>query len=338
MPNNIISVAVHDLIKTEDGFNIVLGRDSLPVNKTTQRVVDDLHELYSRRSSKSHGRFSENDADYPTQGHLRAYVESDPPDFARLTSSLMTTLQIQARRRANAAGGHVFFAHFEREERQFLLVAIVNDKLGAALTRDLDVRDVQHLDMEGFRFAGRINMTGWAEGEQRYIGFLRGKGDVSDYFKEFLGCDTTIQDRQDTADLVITLKQFAECQGMDAPAKDDFLGRAKAICERSAKNRAELDFATLANELMPANPTLLLDVLTDPDRRLNDRFVPDRRALGSLVKFKAKTPLWSVEFEREALTGGNIVYDPNDNSLTICNLPAELAAQLRSESAVDGGR
>lgn len=337
MPNNIINVAVHDLRKAEDGFDIVLGRDELPINATTQRVVDDLHELYSRRSSKSHGRFSDNDDDYPTQGHLRAYVEAEPGDFADLTSKLMTTLQIQARRRPNAAGGHVFFAHFEREGRQFLLVSIVNDKLGAALTRDLDVRDVRHLDMEGFRFAGRINMTGWAAGDQRYIGFLRGKGDVADYFKEFLGCDTTIQDRQDTAELVTALKRFADDQGMDGPAKDDFLGRAKTICERSAKNREELEFAALANELIPANPALLLDVLTDPDRALNDRFVPNRRALGSLVKFKAKTPLWSVEFEREALTGGNIVYDAADDSLTIRGLPAELSAQLRAEAAVDGG-
>lgn len=338
MPNTIINVAVHDLRKTEEGFDIVLGRAELPVNDTTQRVVDDLHDLYSRRASKSHGRFSDNDDDYPTQGHLRAYVEGQPGDFAELTARLMATLQVQARRRANAAGGHVFFAHFEREGRQFLLVSIVNDKLGAALTHELDVRAVQHLDMEGFRFAGRINMSGWANGDARYIGFLRGKGDVSDYFKEFLGCDTTVLERQDTANLVAVLKQFAEDEGMDGPAKDDFLGRAKTICERSAKNKEELEFTALANELMSADPARLLDVLSDPDRALNDRFVPNRRALGALVKFKAKTQLWSVEFEREALTGGDIQYDPNDDSLIIRRLPAELSAQLRAETTVDGGR
>lgn len=336
MPNNIVSVAVHDLRKTEQGFDVVLGRPVLRITETTQRVVDDLNDLYTRRTSKSHGKFSDNEVDYPTQGHLRSYVEGQPGDFADFTSRLMATLQVQARRRSNAAGGHVFFSHFERDTRQFLLVAIVNDKLGAALTRDMDVQDIQHLDMDGFRFAGRVNMTGWAAGDPRYIGFLRGKGDVSDYFKEFLGCDTTFQDREDTAGLVSALKQFAEDQGMDAQAKGEFLGRAKSICDRSAKAREELEFTALANELVPADPDSLINVLTDPDRALNDRFVPNRRVLGSLVKFKAKTPLWSVEFEREALTGGNIIYDPDDNSLLIRGLPPELAEQLRTETIADG--
>lgn len=225
----------------------------------------------------------------------------------------------------------MFFAHFERDAKQFLLAAIVNDKLGTILTQDLNVQDVKHLDMDGFRFAGRINLTGWLAGEPRYIGFLKGKGDVSEYFREFLGCDATILERQDTAELVSALKQFAEVQGMDAAAKDDFLGRAKSICERASRQKQELEFQALANELMPGAPELLLDTLTDPDRGLNDRFIPHRGALNPLVKFKAKTPLWSVEFEREALSGGNILFDEEENSLTIRNLPPELSNALRAE-------
>ena len=78
------------------------------------------------------------------------------------------------------------------------MVAIINDKLGAALTKDLDIADIKHLDLDGFRFAGRVNITAWLEDADRYIGFLKGKGDVAEYFKEFLGCDTTIQDKEDT--------------------------------------------------------------------------------------------------------------------------------------------
>jgi len=329
--NRIINVAVHDLRKVAVGFEVFIGRDGLAVNATTQRVIDSLYDLYSRRTSKSHGRFSANEADYPTQTHLREYMQNEPGNFANLTAQLMTTLRLQAQRRPNAAGGHVFFAHFERDGRQYLLVVIVNDKLGVALTRDLDVRDVEHIDMDGFRFAGRINITAWANGETRYIGFLKGKGDVSEYFREFLGCDETVQERLDTAELVTALKAFADAHGMDGAAKDDFLGRAKVICERSAKRREELEFQALANELMPADPESLLNVLADPDRGLNDRFIPHRGALGSLVKFKARTPLWSVEFEREAITGGDILYDPVENALTIRNLPPELSQQLRAE-------
>lgn len=330
MSNQIINVAIHDLERGEDGFRVKTGNDHLKVTPTTQRVVDELYELYSRRASKSYGKFSVADDAAPTEKHLREYL-ADKSDFADLTDKMMATLKHQAGLKNAAQGGHVFFAHFERDSRQFLLVAILNDKLSAALTSSYDVADVQHLDMDGFRFAGRINLTGWAANEERYIGFLKGKGAVSEYFMAFLGCDNSVQVRQDTTDLVHALKGYADAQGLIGEERDEFLGKAKTICDKASRNREEIEFEALANELAPKDPKALLSILTDPDRKLNDRFVPDRRALSSLVKFKGKTAQWTVEFERDALSGGKVRYDVSENSLTLLDLPDDLAAQLRNE-------
>src|SRR3546814_9324755 len=95
-----------------------------------------------------------------------------------------------------------------REGQEYLLVAISTDKQSVELTSQRDVRDVRHLDLDGFRFAGRINLTAWAIGDERYISFLKGKGDVSEYFRHFLGCDSVVQDRVDTSNLVAALKEF----------------------------------------------------------------------------------------------------------------------------------
>ncbi len=334
MTNQIINVAIHDLERVDDGFRVKSGNDHLAVTPTTQRVVDDLYQLYSRRASKSHGKFSTADDAAPTEKHLRDYLDQRT-NFADLTDKMMATLKHQAGLRNAAQGGHVFFAHFSRDGRQFLLVAILNDKLSAALTTSYDVADVQHLDMDGFRFAGRINLTGWAANEERYIGFLKGKGAVSEYFMAFLGCDNTVQVRQDTADLVQALKGYADHQGMIGEARDEFLSKAKAICDRASRNREEIEFEALANELAPKEPQALLSVLTDPERRLNDRFIPDRRALSSLVKFRGKTAQWSVEFERDALSGGKVRYDASENTLTLLDLPDDLTAQLKRELVRD---
>lgn len=313
-----------------------LATKELPLNATTRRVIDSLDDLYNRRASKSHGKFSDNHDNYPTSKHLREYILAGEKGFGDLTTKMMATLQQQASHKGAATGGHVLFAHFERGGRQFLLVAIVTDRLGAALTENYDFEDVEHLDMDGFRFAGRINIDGWTAGEERYIGFLKGKGAVSEYFKEFLGCDTTIQDRQDTTDLVSALKSFAESQGMTGAGKDEFLARAKTICERSSKAGEHLEFEPFANELMPKSPQTLLDALAHPDLKLNDGFVPDRRALSPLVKFKARTALWSIEFERDALREGKVRFDAVENTLTLTELPPELAGQLKHEITAGG--
>lgn len=219
--------------------------------------------------------------------------------------------------------------------REYFLVVIANDKISAAITKELGVKDVEHLDMDGFRFAGQINLTAWINNDDRYIGFIRGRGDVSEYFKEFLGCETVAQDKRDTADLVEALFEFAVAQNMDLPKRETFLSKAKSICERASVARTELDFAAMANELAPEDPNPLLHHLADPDRTLTDGFVPHRGTLGSLVKFKAKTPLWAVEFDREALTSGKLKFDPKAKSLTITDLPPELIDQLKAETTVN---
>jgi nucleoid-associated protein len=335
MPNKIFHVAIHDLRrKGENDFEFIVGKNDLKQGPTVVRVVDELHRLYARRASKSHGKFSIDAVNFPTQKFIRTYIDKGSNDFDLLTTSLMTTLVTQARRKPGATGGHVFFVHFENEAKHFIMIAIVNDRLGAAITRDFDVSDVTTLDLDGFRFAGRINLTAWLNGEERYLGFLKGKGDVAEYFKEFLGCEATVEDKSDTQALVAALKQFAESQKMSGADRDEFLLKAKTICDTSAKKREGLEIAAFANELFPKEPDLLLKELTDDTRKINDGFIPNRRVLGTLVRFRAKTPLWSIEFEREAIAQGKVRYNAVANTLTLNDIPAELAEELKAN--VDG--
>lgn len=333
--NQIIALAVHDLERQDGAYVVKAPTKTLPVTKTTQRVIDELYDLYNRRASKSYGKFTTSEG-YPTQGQIRDYVDQPEKDFLRLTMRMMDTLRVQAQARTASTGGHVFFAHFRREGRDFLLVSIVSDKISAALSGQEDIKDVNHLDLEGFRFAGRINLTAWAEGADRYISFLKGKGDVSEYFRLFLGCDSVVEARVDTSNLVAALKEFVAEMKMPEKDGNEFLARAKAICERASSNREEIEFESLANELMPKDPKQLTDHLGNTDRALSDRFVPDRRALASLVRFKGGTKQWKVEFDRDAVSSRAVIYDPKANTLTLTGLPDELVAQLQSEGLGHG--
>ena len=127
------------------------------------------------------------------------------------------------------------------------------------------------------------------------------------------------------------MKTFAETESMTSADRETFLARAKDICSRSSRDRSELDFTALANELVSDDPSRLLDVLTDPDRGLNDRFVPDGRVLQTLVKYKVSTRFWSLEFARDALSRGEIQYNAEDRTLIIRDLPDELVRELRIE-------
>lgn len=331
MVDVVVQVAVHDLRrKGTSDFETILGKAQLKVSKTVERVVTELHSLYASRAAKAHGKFSENATDYPAQTFISDFHEGRYADFAELTKKLMTTLAVQAKQKAGATGGHVLFAHIEKDSQVYLMVAIINNKLGAALTKDLDLADIEHLDLDGFRFAGRVNISAWLEKADRYVGFLKGKGDVAEYFKEFLGCTTAVQDTEDTKKLIRILEDFADPTKGIVKDKQVFLRKAFEICERHVREGVPLDFESFSNELFPDNPGDLAKALGQ-DLALGDGFVPNRRSLRALVRFKAKTPQWSVEFERSALAEGKIVYDHDKKTITFNELPADLIEELDRE-------
>jgi len=331
MGNTIIQVAIHDLLKQDGKFEIVMGADSLDHTPTTQRVIDSLYELYRQRGTKSHGKFSDDKDLYPTERFLTTYIADPATRFPSLVQSMMATLKNRAASRPAAVGGHVFFAHFQRDSRQYLLVAIVNDKVSAALSKAYQVTDVQHLDIDGFRFAGRINITGWLDHDDRYISFLKGKGDVAEYFREFLGCDVASAEKADTRELKEALNDYAAQKGFVEAEKQEFIKRAYDYCDLQARLKQELHFQALANAVMPHEPEPFLYYLTDPDRKLNDGFIPNRQSLRSMLKIKGDTEFWRLEFDRSAISKGQVEYDVERNELILRGIPPTMMQDIKDE-------
>lgn len=329
MSNTIVNFAVHDLRRVESAYSIELGNHNLPVNQSTQRFVDELYHRYSRRSSKLYGHFADNEDNYPTQKHIREFLSSNPSDFATLTSKMMLTLQKQAGLKPASEGGHVFFAHINADGSRYLLVALVNDKTSAALTAQYGLNEVTHLDLDGYRFAGRIDITRWQAKHDRYIDFLKGRGDVSDYFKDFLGCESAIKAVVETGRFVDALHTFMESQSMTSQEKTKFLKKAVDICDTLSKAKHEIEFETVSNELWPKAPKLLVAALADA--KVSEGFVPDRRAARALNTYKADTGLYSIEVTREALTDKTVVFNPKEETLTFKHLPASLVASLKRD-------
>ncbi|WP_162922223.1 nucleoid-associated protein [Asaia bogorensis] len=335
MTDSIFNVAIHHLKRDDDNnYGVHKGNGQLTVGPTAKRLIDDLHKHYARRPSKSYGKFSEDVSNYPTSLRISEYFESKV-SFEHMTMALMSTLAKEAQARSASEGGHVFFAHFGRDEKQYILVAIVNDKVSAALTDKEELQDVTHLDADGYRFAGRVSIEGWKNNEERYVSFLKGKGNVSEYFMAFLGCETASARRIDTTNMVNAIKEFADSQRFSSDERARFMDKTNNICIRESKAEKPVNFATLANELYPQEPETLVAILADPDRGLIDGFVVDRRALRGLVSFKRKTANWAVEFEREALHSDKVRYSAEMNSITLFDVPDDLRRELLAEQIND---
>lgn len=333
---NVDFAVIHKLVKERQGKASVVTRSSLlQLTPPVQKLVHDIHELYADRTGKGYGRFEADEVNFPSSGILRETYANKKKSFLEATQELMKVLAAKAGQAQLATGGYVLMAQITNSANvRWFIVAIITNVQGSAINDDsLEVVDSMHIDLHNLRVAGRVNVTDWLRGgsDVRYIGFLKQRGEVSDYFKLFLGCNELIASAEETKKLVSVLKDFAKKSGLDIEKQDVFLKAAFDHCTERQKNDQPLSLEALTNAIWPDDPKTLQKALTANNVQINDGFVPDGRSLKAFVKIKARTPHWSVELDRQALVSGQAKYDPVKRTLILSNLPEELEAELKTE-------
>ena len=174
------------------------------------------------------------------------------------------------------------------------------------------------LDIEHLKYAGRINLTAWQGNELRYISFLKGQGDVSAYFKEFLSCNDALVAREETKKLVSLLEEFTREQGYELEQKTTFFNDVKSYLTDISNIGASFNTEEFTNRVYPSNPQLLQEKLSNVETGVQDGFIPDKTALKRLITFVGKTKNWRLSFDRTAISEGQI---STDNGRIIVNNP-----------------
>ncbi|WP_288843060.1 nucleoid-associated protein [uncultured Deefgea sp.] len=326
-PNTLQHLIIHQLHKEPNGpARVALSSAEMPINSAAQRLVDHLCQLYGSRNGKGFGKFEEDEHEYPMPALVRRYV--DDTDFLGFSQQAIAQLQVRAEQEAEASGGYVLMAHVSNSEMDFLFFALVGEVIGTAVNADLHLEDSIHLDMDHLRVAGRIDLGVWQAGGERYVSFLRGRGDVAAYFKLFLGCNDMVTPLKETQKLVKGLEQFVEQQALSAQDRDEVFQRAHNLLDEMGNEQGEVNLAEVASQIYPDAPQALQAALQHEDLGLIDGFVPDRRAIKPLMRFKAAAPEWKLEFDRASLRSGAVIYDKHSDTLVLSNIPDKLKKAL----------
>lgn len=161
------------------------------VTEASQRLIDDICERYAGRAGKGYGHFEDDHDSYPMSTIISDYIIHNTDDFYACSCRMVNHLSVRSSDQHMATGGYVLFAHIEVDQHEHMLVAVVTATIGSVV-EGFDIRDSTYLDIAKLRVAGRIDLTAWQNGTERYISFLKGQDSVSSYFKKFLGCNDVI--------------------------------------------------------------------------------------------------------------------------------------------------
>jgi nucleoid-associated protein len=332
MPNNIVNLVVHKLIKNQHGAaTIELAASPIHVTQSAQRLIDHLHKLYTERPGKGYGKFEGDQNNFPMSRFVREHFIDRGTDFYTLSDVMMQHLQFRSGQEQLATGGYVLISHVNNGVADYLLVAIVTEVVGTAITEGLEIVDSLHLDTNNLRVAGRVDISAWQNGAERYISFLKGRGEVANYFKQFLGCNDVLIALHETQKLVNGLESFAAEHHLEQTVRDRLFENAYTYLEELGRNNSPVSLDALANRLWPDSPDDLRTAFAFEELQLSDGFIPDRRALKALVKFKGASTHWKLEFERRGLRNGDIRYDAVNKQLILSNIPEALRMDVIEE-------
>ena len=339
MPAHIKQIIFHVLNKEANQTQIATFETNPEVDTETggegyQQLIDDLCKRYAGRAGKAYGYFEADTDNYPMQNIVSDYFVDKDQNFYDTSLRMISVLTEKARTETFATGGNVVISHYSETDSEYILVAIVNET-NPSRKNGWRIEKTNVFDINNLKFAGRIDLTAWQSNAERYISFLKGSGDVSIYFKRFLGCDDTFIATTETKKLVQLLSRFVEEQRLEGADKEAFFEQADTFLKDLADQGNVFEPDIFANAVWPSEPEALQQVLADSEVQLSSGFIPDKRSLQKLTNFSGKTRYWNLGFHRKALSEGDIEYNPSNGTITIHNLPNDLIESLNKEVESD---
>ena len=329
---------VHLIQKQADSSssNLSLSPEGIASSPVLERFMDDLNKIYNSKSNKVFGSFltsaqaEEEDAPEVMHESLEQYLKQQN-SFVDYSKQSMTLLKHYIEQASKATGGYVLFVHYTLFGSDFMMVAMVNNVSGISVNDNLEIDTVDYLDIAKLHLAARIDLTQWQEEPEsgRYISMIRTKEShkLSEYFRKFIGSDETIDSKQETNELFTAVSQFCDNKIDDEEKKAQFKKKAAEYCLEQADNGQNVVLKDFSNYAAEGAVDDFLNYVNSENFEINKEISPNKTTIRRFHKLSGRNAQVSITIDEDAL-GESVIFDPDQETLTIKDLPATLKAQL----------
>jgi nucleoid-associated protein len=324
---------VHLIDKKPDGSPAALhARDSELASSTAiENLLADLNESYNAKQGKAWGFFHEESGAYPFSGWLKAYLENES-DFTAFSRLAVEHLQKLMEESNLSTGGHVLFAHYQQGMTDYLAIALLHHSEGVAVTDALDVAPAKHLDLGQLHLAARINLSEWQNNRQskQYISFIKGRNGkkISDYFRDFIGCQEGVDPPSETRTLLKAFSDFVESEDLPEDKAREKTDVLVDYASAQARMGEPITLEELSGLIDEERPRAFFEHIRNKDYGLSPEIPPDKRTINQFRRFTGRAEGLSISFEAHLL-GSTVEYDEARDMLIIRQLPTQLKDQLK---------
>lgn len=321
------NIIVHKIDKESQGIAQLELRDSLLIiGDRESEFIENLKEVYYKKSNPIYGVFNSNSTAYPFQTLLGNFI-SDNSQFYNFTVEAMNLLYEIMNPIPQATGGYVVFANYEVSNEEFVITVMLNNKKQYGVSNNLSLEEIFSLDLEKLDVANFINLTRLQNDEETYLSFARGRKDVSNYFKNFIGCTDQISAKQSSLKLKTAFLDYLETLVITQEEKETLRNDVFNYCINQTKRKEDISLSHISSMINNEEPQLFQKFASGEDYGVSANIKGHRQTLKSLKYYSYKSKALSISFDSN-LINERVFYNEDDNSLRITNIPDELKYQL----------
>lgn len=329
----LISSVIHLIDKKPDGSPAVLhSRETvLQSSQEIENMLADLNDTYNAKQGKAWGFFHAVSGAHPFSGWLKEYRDG-AKDFLAFSLIAVEHLQKLMEESNLSVGGHVLFAHYQQGMTDYLVIALLHHSDGVVVSDTLDVAPSRHIDLSQLHLAARINISEWQNNKtsKQYISFIKGKNGkkVSEYFRDFIGCQEGIDGPGETRTLLKAFSDFVESEDLPEDSAREKTRTLVDYATSQTKMGEPMGLEELSGLIDEDRPRAFYDHIRNKDYGLSPEIPADKRTLNQFRRFTGRADGLSIAFEAHLL-GDKIEYDEAAGHLLIKGVPTQLLDQLK---------
>lgn len=329
MPENNVQIfALHRIImhKIDKSGKIgtvqlrdeLLNTDAIDIKKFAQAISFSYH----KRTSKEFGRFKLSPTPiYETL--LKTYIVNDKTDdkFIQFSKDATNHLKDEMNKKPTSTGGYLIFADYSMNDR-FIMAVLLNNKAGYTVDESsLIVKMIQELNVEQIAMAGFVNMSIYtsASDTRRYLSFMKGVKNISDYFVAFIGADEDKETSKEMTRLFIgALKDYFKSKEYESDKVSSLEQIIYNFCEDKRTNKESVTIQAISALLNPEEPNEFFEFSQGEGYQLNTTIESiDKSQIDRLKLYKYSGDGMSLSFKRNLYENGDISLAENDTKLVI---------------------
>jgi len=169
--------------------------------------------------------------------------------------------------------------------------------------------------------SGAYPFSGW---------LIKGKNGkkVSEYFRDFIGCQEGVDGPGETRTLLKAFSDFVENEDLPEEQAREKTSALVGYASSQAKIGEPVSLEELSGLIDEERPKAFYDHIRNKDYGMAPEFPADKRTLNQFRRFTGRAEGLSISFESHLL-GSKIEYDEARDMLIIRQLPTQLVDQLK---------